>query len=65
MRNSKILIIGVNGLSNEICKNLILAGIGSLTIADTGKVKVEDLGSQFLLSEADLGKNVGYLYDKN
>ncbi|CAG8437180.1 10665_t:CDS:2 [Ambispora gerdemannii] len=57
MLNSKILMVGMRGLSNEVCKNLVLAGIGSLTILDDQKVTQEDLGAQFFLSADDIGKN--------
>jgi ubiquitin-like 1-activating enzyme E1 A len=58
MRNSSILISGIRGLSNEVCKNLVLAGVGSITIIDHNIVMEEDLGAQFLITEQDLGKNV-------
>jgi ubiquitin-like 1-activating enzyme E1 A len=58
MRNASILISGMRGLSNEVCKNLVLAGVGSITIIDHNVVMEEDLGAQFLISEQDLGKNV-------
>ena len=51
----------MRALSNEIAKNLVLAGIGSMTVQDDKVVTGEDLGSQFFLSENDLGKNVGQL----
>ncbi|RIB05713.1 sumo-activating enzyme subunit 1, partial [Gigaspora rosea] len=57
MRISSILISGMRGLSNEICKNLVLAGIGSITIIDHNVVTEEDLGAQFFVTEADIGKN--------
>ncbi|CAG8607816.1 13162_t:CDS:2 [Ambispora leptoticha] len=57
MLSSKILVVGMRGLSNEVCKNLVLAGIGSLTILDDQKVTPEDLGAQFFLSANDIGKN--------
>lgn len=57
IRNANILLIGIKALGNEIAKNLVLAGIGSLTILDHESVVEEDLGSQFLISEEDLGKN--------
>lgn len=57
MRNSSILISGIRGLSNEVCKNLVLAGVGSVTIIDHNIVTEEDLGAQFLITEQDLGKN--------
>ena len=58
MRNSKILLIGMRALANEIAKNLVLAGIGSLTILDPENVTAEDLGSQFLIQEEHIGMNV-------
>ena len=49
----------MRALSNEIAKNLVLAGVGSLTVQDSAVVVDDDLGAQFLVSEQDLGKNVG------
>ncbi|KAF9974897.1 SUMO-activating enzyme subunit 1 [Actinomortierella ambigua] len=57
MRNASILIVGIRGLSNEVCKNLVLAGIGTITILEHQVVTPKDLGAQFLLREADLGRN--------
>ncbi|CAO3690429.1 unnamed protein product [Umbelopsis vinacea] len=57
IRNANILVVGMKGLGNEICKNLVLAGIGSLTILDHEPVTVQDLGAQFFLTESDIGKN--------
>ena len=61
LRTSNILLIGMKGLGNEIAKNLVLAGIGSLTIQDDGLLTTEDLGAQFLCTEKDLGTNVSSL----
>ncbi|KAL9007218.1 MAG: hypothetical protein Q9188_000021 [Gyalolechia gomerana] len=47
----------MRALANEIAKNLVLAGIGSLTILDNQVVTEDDLGSQFFLSELHLGMN--------
>ncbi|CAH1759104.1 3762_t:CDS:2, partial [Entrophospora sp. SA101] len=57
MRNSSILICGMRGLSNEVCKNIVLSGVGKVTIIDQNLVTENDLGAQFLLSEQDIGKN--------
>jgi len=57
LRNSSILIVGGKALSNEVCKNLVLAGVSSLTIVDDENVTPEDLGSQFLVSEKNVGQN--------
>lgn len=49
----------MKALANEIAKNLVLAGIGSLTIIDHEAVTEADMGAQFFLSEEDghLGMN--------
>ena len=52
------MLITMRGLGNEVAKNLVLAGIGSLTIVDDGAVTEEDLGSQFLIREEHVGQNV-------
>lgn len=48
----------MRALANEIAKNLVLAGIGSLTIQDSQVVTEDDLGAQFFVSEDSIGKNV-------
>ena len=58
LRDAKILLITVRALANEVAKNLVLAGIGSLTIQDEHQVTENDLGAQFFISEEDIGKNV-------
>ncbi|GKT88137.1 thiF family protein [Colletotrichum tofieldiae] len=59
IRNANILLITMKALANEIAKNLVLAGIGSLTILDGATVSESDLGSQFFLSEGEnhVGQN--------
>ncbi|KAK3841997.1 MAG: SUMO-activating enzyme subunit 1 [Linnemannia gamsii] len=59
MRNASILIAGMRALSNEVCKNIILAGVGSITILEHEPVTEEDLGAQFLLRHEDIGRNRG------
>jgi ubiquitin-like 1-activating enzyme E1 A len=56
--------VTAKALANEVAKNLVLAGIGSLTIIDHQTVTEEDLGAQFFAAEAQseqdvIGKNVG------
>jgi molybdopterin/thiamine biosynthesis adenylyltransferase len=62
MRNANILIVGMRALANEVAKNLVLAGIGSLTVLDSEDVVEDDLGAQFFISEEDVGINVGLVY---
>ncbi|KAL5611897.1 hypothetical protein BROUX41_000534 [Berkeleyomyces rouxiae] len=54
IQSSKVLLITMRALGNEIAKNLVLAGIGSLTILDDAPVTEADLGAQFFLQEEDM-----------
>ncbi|OAA54104.1 sumo activating enzyme [Niveomyces insectorum RCEF 264] len=47
IRSAHVLLITIRALGNEIAKNLVLAGIGSLTIVDHQHVTEADLGAQF------------------
>ena len=58
LRTANVLLITMRALANEIAKNLVLAGIGSLTVQDSQVVVEDDLGAQFFVSEHDIGKNV-------
>lgn len=57
LRNANILLIGIKALGNEIAKNLVLAGVGCLTIVDHELVTEDDLCSQFFVSQEHLGQN--------
>jgi len=52
----KVLISGLRGLGAEAAKNLILAGPAAVILHDDGPVETRDLGSNFYLAEADVGK---------
>ncbi|THG16640.1 hypothetical protein TEA_022825 [Camellia sinensis var. sinensis] len=65
---SNVLISGINWLGAEIdfdtmghvhlaAKNLVLAGIKSVTLHDEGIVELWDLSSNFIFSKDDVGKN--------
>ncbi|CAM9314362.1 unnamed protein product, partial [Hapterophycus canaliculatus] len=56
MATSNVLIVGANGLGAEVAKNVILAGVKSVTLLDDGLADWTDLSAQFYLTEADLGK---------
>ena len=58
MRNASVLIVNLRGLAAEVCKNIVLAGIGKLTIADERNVAEEDLGSGYFFRESDFGSKV-------
>ncbi|CAE8636731.1 unnamed protein product [Polarella glacialis] len=52
----KVLISGLRGLGVETAKNLILAGPAAVILHDDALVEMRDLGANFYLSEADVGK---------
>lgn len=57
MAVSDVLISGINGLGVEIAKNVILAGVKSVTLHDQQNCSLADLSSQFYLSESSIGQN--------
>ncbi|XP_065306381.1 ubiquitin-like modifier-activating enzyme 1 isoform X3 [Dermacentor albipictus] len=57
MAQSDVLISGMGGLGVEIAKNVILAGVRSVTIHDEAVCTLADLSSQYYLSERDVGHN--------
>jgi len=60
MRNATILVLTVRGLATEVIKNIVLAGIGKLIIADNEDVKEEDLGTGFFFRDEDVGRKVRF-----
>jgi ubiquitin-activating enzyme E1 len=57
MQEAKVLIVGLCGLHVEVVKNLVLSGV-NVTIQDPKDVALNDLSSNYFVSEADVGKNV-------
>jgi ubiquitin-activating enzyme E1 len=57
MAQSNVLIIGLNGVGAEVAKDLILANMNAVTLADTANVVVRDLSTHFYLSDHDVGHN--------
>ncbi|KAK9456338.1 hypothetical protein V1511DRAFT_497210 [Dipodascopsis uninucleata] len=57
MRSANVLLITIGGFANEVAKNIVLAGIGSLTIIDSRTVAATDLAAQFFVTEESIGKN--------
>ena len=56
MAKSDVLIVGLNGLGVETAKNIILAGVKSVTLHDDALVSFSDLSAQFYLLESDIGQ---------
>ncbi|KAJ3425836.1 ubiquitin-like modifier-activating enzyme [Anaeramoeba flamelloides] len=58
LSKSKVLILNANGLAVEIAKNLVLAGVKSLTVQSTTKATLFDQTTHFFVSEKDVGENL-------
>lgn len=56
LQNIRILIVGMRGLGIEISKNIILSGVNEVKIFDENICQINDLGSNFYISEKDIGK---------
>lgn len=56
MQHSNVLVVGMRGLGVEIAKNVVLAGVKSLAVYDPKPATLQDLSTQFFLTESDLGK---------
>ncbi|VAI77313.1 unnamed protein product [Triticum turgidum subsp. durum] len=49
LSKAHVLVCGVNGTTIEFCKNIVLAGVGSLSLMDDHMVTEDDLNSNFLI----------------
>ncbi|KAI9025222.1 ubiquitin-activating emzyme E1 [Phycomyces nitens] len=56
MSVAHVLIVGLKGLGVEIAKNVILAGVKSVTLHDDSFAQISDLSAQFYLRPEDVGK---------
>uniref|UniRef100_A0A8C5L5P2 Ubiquitin-like modifier-activating enzyme 7 n=1 Tax=Jaculus jaculus TaxID=51337 RepID=A0A8C5L5P2_JACJA len=57
IQGAKVLLSGLQGLGVEVAKNLVLMGVGSLTLHDPHPTCWSDLAAQFFLSEENLGRS--------
>ena len=62
---SKLLCLNSDSLSSEILKNLILSGVGEVTIIDNAKITKEDIKTNFFIDLNDIGKNRSEIVLKN
>lgn len=58
MAKSSVLIIGCDGLGIEIAKNVILAGVKSVSIYDPTPAAISDLASNFYLTESHVSSKL-------
>jgi ubiquitin-like 1-activating enzyme E1 A len=55
---AKVLLIGFTAVQSEICKNIVLAGVRTVTINDTHECTLEDTEAHLFLTHDCLGQNV-------
>ena len=55
LQRARLLVVGASAVGAELLKSVVLSGIGHCTVADAARVRPEDVGSNFLVSEADVG----------
>ncbi|KAF0275559.1 hypothetical protein FOG50_03594 [Hanseniaspora uvarum] len=56
---SNVLVVNLNGLGTEIMKNLLLSGIGNITVLDDHDIDVDDVNTyynQFFIYKSNLEK---------
>lgn len=56
LKNSSVLISRVGGLGSVVAYELAAAGVGKITLAHAGNLKVSDLNRQLLMTDAWIGK---------
>lgn len=56
LEKSSICLLNCGPTGSETLKNLVLGGVGSITVVDGSKVEVGDLGNNFLVDESCVGK---------
>jgi ubiquitin-like 1-activating enzyme E1 A len=54
LSKARVLVVGMSGVIAETCKNIVLAGVGSLTLVDDSKLTLEASASNFLIQFDEL-----------
>lgn len=57
IQKTRVCVLGSSALASETLKSLVLAGIESFHVVDDALVTPTDLGQNFFVSEAQLGKS--------
>lgn len=54
LSKARVLVVGMSGVIAETCKNIVLAGIGSLTLIDDSPLTLEASAANFLIQFDEL-----------
>ncbi|XP_058006019.1 NEDD8-activating enzyme E1 regulatory subunit AXR1 isoform X2 [Hevea brasiliensis] len=57
LEKASICLLNCGPTGSETLKNLVLGGVGSITVIDGSKVEVSDLGNNFMVDESSVGQS--------
>ncbi|XP_010543012.1 PREDICTED: NEDD8-activating enzyme E1 regulatory subunit AXR1 isoform X2 [Tarenaya hassleriana] len=57
LEEASICLLNCGPTGTEALKNLVLGGVGSITVVDGSKVEIGDLGNNFMVDEASVGQS--------
>ncbi|KAK9151763.1 hypothetical protein Syun_010072 [Stephania yunnanensis] len=57
LEKASICLLNCGPTGSETLKNLVLGGVGSITVIDGSRVEIEDLGNNFMLDESSVGQS--------
>ncbi|KAI8551939.1 hypothetical protein RHMOL_Rhmol06G0226200 [Rhododendron molle] len=57
LEKASICLLNCGPTGSETLKNLVLGGIGSITVIDGSKVEMGDLGNNFMVDESSVGES--------
>ncbi|GFY97497.1 NAD(P)-binding Rossmann-fold superfamily protein [Actinidia rufa] len=57
LEKASICLLNCGPTGSETLKNLVLGGIGSITVIDGSKVEEGDLGNNFMVDESSVGQS--------
>ncbi|GLU17382.1 hypothetical protein SLE2022_337510 [Rubroshorea leprosula] len=57
LEKASICLLNCGPTGSETLKNLVLGGVGSITVVDGSKVEVGDLGNNFMVDESSIGQS--------
>jgi molybdopterin/thiamine biosynthesis adenylyltransferase len=57
VRSSHVAVVGAGAVGNEVIKNLVLLGVGEISIYDFDLIEIHNLTRSILFTEADIGKS--------
>jgi molybdopterin/thiamine biosynthesis adenylyltransferase len=56
LKSSKVLVVGAGAIGNEVVKNLVLVGVGSIDVCDMDTIENSNLSRCVFFREEDLGR---------